>query len=419
MLAMLMGTHVRHGVPALRRGLREARRRGLRQDAEASRLCAARLRLPRAAARGSSDTADAGGLRLRGAAFWAPAARAPIPSASPAPPAPSAAAPRCGRYRRSGVRGAGCRPSRAAPRNARGRRACPACRRRAGDAGDRDREIGVGMPERAARHRVAVSRLTAPKSPASSALHAEHRVLGLVGVGDEAAVDHGGGAGDFGQRAGDQAAGAGFRRGDHQLALLQRSSSGGRGRGCRCRSSRSPRPGQAHGGGRHGGDAFLAAGEAELLAGGRLHRDARRSQCPAISAMRFRMASRSGPIRGASQTMVTSRWAILPPRAATRSTANFRNWSEDGALPSRIVRRKMLADVAVGERAEDGVDQRMQADVGIGMRRESRGRAASACRRARRDRRRRRRARRSRCRCGCRRAWRRGGLLRGRNLPGW
>src|SRR3984893_4105596 len=34
-------------------------------------------------------------------------------------------------------------------------------------------------------------------------------------------------------------------------------------------------PGQADGGARGGGDAFLAAGEAEPLAGGRLHGDAR------------------------------------------------------------------------------------------------------------------------------------------------
>ena len=38
-----------------------------------------------------------------------------------------------------------------------------------------------------------------------------------------------------------------------------------------------------------------------------------------------------------------------------------------GAAPLRIARRKMLADVALGERAEDGVDQRMQRHVGIRM----------------------------------------------------
>ena len=37
------------------------------------------------------------------------------------------------------------------------------------------------------------------------------------------------------------------------------------------------------------------------------------------------------------------------------------------AAPLRIARRKMRADVAVGERAEDGVGQRMQTDIGVGM----------------------------------------------------
>ena len=37
------------------------------------------------------------------------------------------------------------------------------------------------------------------------------------------------------------------------------------------------------------------------------------------------------------------------------------------AAPLRIARRKVLADVAFGERAEDGIHQRMQRDVSIGM----------------------------------------------------
>ena len=49
---------------------------------------------------------------------------------------------------------------------------------------------------------------------------------------------------------------------------------------------------------------------------------------PAISAIRARMASRQGPIFGRSQISVTSRWAMRPPRAVTRSTAYFRNWSD-------------------------------------------------------------------------------------------
>ena len=58
------------------------------------------------------------------------------------------------------------------------------------------------------------------------------------------------------------------------------------------------------------------------------------------------------------------------------------------AAPLRIARRKMHADVAVGERAEDRVDQRMQRDVGIGMAGEPACMRDSARRRARHDRRR-------------------------------
>ena len=50
---------------------------------------------------------------------------------------------------------------------------------------------------------------------------------------------------------------------------------------------------------------------------------------PEISAIRARMVSRSGPIFGRSQIKVTSRLAMRPPRAVTRSTAYFRKRSED------------------------------------------------------------------------------------------
>ena len=48
--------------------------------------------------------------------------------------------------------------------------------------------------------------------------NAEHLHLGLVRIGDEAAVDDVGGAGDVGQRGGDHAAGAGFGGGEHDAA---------------------------------------------------------------------------------------------------------------------------------------------------------------------------------------------------------
>ena len=80
-----------------------------------------------------------------------------------------------------------------------------------------------------------------------------------------------------------------------------------------------------------------------------------------------RMASRCGPIRGASQTMVTSRWAMQPPRALNALDGECEEAVGRGAAPLRIAGRKMRADVAVGERAEDRVGERMQRDVGVGM----------------------------------------------------
>ena len=94
----------------------------------------------------------------------------------------------------------------------------------------------------------------------------------------------------------------------------------------------------------------------------------REMSSPAISAIRARMVSRSGPIFGRSQISVTSRLAMRPPRAATRSTAYFRKRSEEAPFHLRIAGRKMRADIAVRQRAEDGVDQRVQADVAVGMR---------------------------------------------------
>src|SRR5262245_66368706 len=41
------------------------------------------------------------------------------------------------------------------------------------------------------------------------------------------------------------------------------------------------------------------------------------------------------------------------------------------AAPARVGRRKMNTDVAFRKRAEDGIDERMQHDVGIGMPRET------------------------------------------------
>mgnify|MGYP003693595691 CR=1 FL=1 len=58
---------------------------------------------------------------------------------------------------------------------------------------------------------------------------------------------------------------------------------------------------------------------------------------------------------------------MRPPRAVTRSTAYFRKRSEAALFHCAIAWRKMRADIAVRQRAEDGVDQRVQADIAVGM----------------------------------------------------
>ena len=57
----------------------------------------------------------------------------------------------------------------------------------------------------------------------------------------------------------------------------------------------------------------------------------------------------------------------MPPRALHALDREGEEPVGGGAAPFLVARRKMHADVAVGERAEDRVGQRMQRDVGIGM----------------------------------------------------
>ena len=83
--------------------------------------------------------------------------------------------------------------------------------------------------------------------------------------------------------------------------------------------------------------------------------------------MRARIASRCGPIFGASQMRVTSRCAS---DAASRANAFGRVGEEDRgirAAPARVGGREMRADVALAERAVDRVGERVQRDVGVRM----------------------------------------------------
>ena len=163
---------------------------------------------------------------------------------------------------------------------------------------------------------------------------------------------------------------------------------------------------------------FAAPGEAELLAGGRLHADTRRRDAGDLGDARAHgVAVRADPRRLADDRDIEMRDA-----SAARLHALDRKVEEavrGGAAPLRIARRKVHADVAVGERAEDRVDQRMQHDVGVGMARDAARMRRCARRRARHDRRRQTDARRSRSRCARRRARRAGSPLRAKILRRW
>ncbi len=123
--------------------------------------------------------------------------------------------------------------------------------------------------------------------------------------------------------------------------------------------------------------------------------------------MRARMASRCGAILGASHRIVTSTLEMAPPRARTRRAASARNRCEAAPRQRGSVWRKVLADVAVADGAEQGVGERMQADVGVGMALQRVACGGCARRTARHGRRRRSGARRSPGRCA-----RRGSPLR-------
>ena len=73
-----------------------------------------------------------------------------------------------------------------------------------------------GMRERAPRHRDRRRLADRAVRFERGGRHVEQFPLGLVRIGHEAALENGGGAGNFRQQAGDEAAGAGFRGRDFQ-----------------------------------------------------------------------------------------------------------------------------------------------------------------------------------------------------------
>src|SRR5258705_8703273 len=125
-------------------------------------------------------------------------------------------------------------------------------------------------------------------------------------------------------------------------------------------------PGQTDGGARGRGDAFLAAGKAETFAGRRLDRNARDVQPRNLGNARAHGIAQRTNFR----TLADHRDFEIGDPAAARGYAVdgvFQELVGRGALPLRIARRKVRTDIAVRQRAEDGVDQGMQADVAVGM----------------------------------------------------
>ena len=207
------------------------------------------------------------------------------------------------------------------------------------------------------------SRETAPCVSSVAPAHAEHLHLGVVGIGDEAAVD---------DIATSRRCRSAPRRSCRRCRIRPwRASMPLRLAGARARRGepRGPFGRRAHSGtlagkddARRGdrGDAFLAADEAQPLVGRRLDRDAVRRRSPSISASAATMAARCGPTFGAS---ADQRHVGIGDPAAARAHQRRRMLDEDArgrALPLRIGGRKMRADVAGAAGGEQRVGQGMQ-----------------------------------------------------------
>src|SRR5260370_37636507 len=125
-------------------------------------------------------------------------------------------------------------------------------------------------------------------------------------------------------------------------------------------------PGQADGGARGRGDAFLAPGKAEPLAGRGLHGDPGDTDAGDLGDARAHGVAQRSDLR----TLADHRDLEIRDTAAARGDAIdgvFKELVGGGALPFEVARLKMLADIAVGQCPEDGVDHRMQPDVTAGM----------------------------------------------------
>src|ERR1700675_5130049 len=115
-------------------------------------------------------------------------------------------------------------------------------------------------------------------------------------------------------------------------------------------------PRQADSGARGSGDAFFAPGKAEPLAGRRLDGDARDIDAADLGNARAHGVAQRSDLR----TLADHRDFEIGDAAAARGDpldGVFEELVGGGALPFDIAGRKMRADIAVRQRAENGVDQ--------------------------------------------------------------
>src|ERR1019366_5015391 len=126
-------------------------------------------------------------------------------------------------------------------------------------------------------------------------------------------------------------------------------------------------PGQADGGARDRGDAFLAAGEPEVLAGGRFYRNPRQSEAGDLGDARAHGVA----VRADFRALADQGHVEMRDASAARGNPLDRVFQESvrrRTLPLGIAWRKVRTDIAVRQRAEDCIDQRMEADIAVGMR---------------------------------------------------
>src|ERR1700754_4126579 len=114
------------------------------------------------------------------------------------------------------------------------------------------------------------------------------------------------------------------------------------------------------------GDAFLAPGKAEPFAGGRFHRDTGDVEAGDLGDPRPHDVAQWADFR----PLADHRHFEIGDAAAARGDAIdgvFQEAIGGRTFPLHVAGREMRTDIAIRERAENGVDQRVQSDIAVGM----------------------------------------------------